>query len=880
MPKRSSLISRIYRYLIKLYPSDFRWRNETEMKHYLREAEQEEREQPWGLVRLWFALLKDLVTTLPREHWDLFVQDALYALRWLCRSPAFACTAVLTLALAIAANASIFSVVQAVLIRPLPYAAPDELVLLRSELPRIGLSDNWLSEPEVLDLRNRSRLFSEFAVFRSNRVSVAAGESIEALTAGLASANFLDFLGVSPELGRGFQANEEEPNGPPVAILSHDFWMRQFGGDRRVLGHTILVEGRSVNIVGVTPETFRPQFPRRTGLASTFDLWLPYQVEYQRQDRDSHGVTVLGRMEPGVSLREAQAELNTIAAQLREQWYEKTGFLLHAYALHADLTAPARVPLLVLSGSVLIVLLITCANLANLLLARNSVRSREIAIRVALGARATRLARQVLTESLTLASLGALSGLALTALALPLLKALIPGRTPGIESIALDGRVLGFTLGCSLLSCLVFSLAPILQASCQNRHLHRNLSQRDGSSDSGQFLRRLLIVSEVALAFVLLVAGGLLFQTLQALHQARIGYHPEGVLAFQLDLPLSSYNRDQVVPFFDELQARISSLPGVLAVGANMQLPLSGSYWSGTDTFYETTNGLSDQRREHFEVDQRVITPGYFRALGTALRRGRPFDWSDTRDSPPVVIIDETLAERVWPGVDPIGKRMARGPDPAQPYFFEVVGVVEHQRYQDLRSDGRPQVYYAESQLRFNSLSWVVKSGGDPLELVSPIRSLVREMDPDLPLDRVRRMSALVSEALAPIRFTLELLALFAGIGLFLAGLGVFGVVNYSVGQRTKEIAIRMALGAPLSGVLKGTFWQALELAGMGVLMGAVASLGVNRLLEGLIWGVSPHDSLTLFNVGVLCFGLALLASLFPALRAARVDPVAALRGE
>ncbi len=880
MTRKLSPSARIYRALIRLYPSDFRWHHETEVQRFFQEAEVEERQHRWGLFRLWSAMLSDLVTTLPREHWAMLSQDIRYSLRSMYRNPGFSGTAILTLAVVIAANSAIFSVVHAVLILPIPYPDPEQITLLRTDLPLIGLSDNWLSEPEVLDLRARARLFSQFALLVSNRVTLATEQSAVPLTAGLVSANFLDFLGGVPAQGRLFKPEEELPNGPAVALISHQLWMRRFGGDTNILGRVLRLDGRSVTIVGVTPDRFQPEFPVRTRLPSRFDLWLPYQVNYQEQDRHSHFITVLGRLQPGVSLAEAQSELDAIAAQLSDVWYAKTGFGLRAIPLHDDLTAEARPALLLLMAAVLLVLLITCSNVANLLLARNSVRSREIAIRAALGARTTRLARQIFTESLILTSLGGAFGLGLTFLALPMLLSLSPQDLPGIDSVTLNNTVLGFTLGCCGLAALLFSMAPLLQTSRQNRVLSRHLGSRDGSSDRGQGLRRMLIVSEVALAFVLLVAGGLMFQTLRALDQEELGYQPEGVFSFQVSLPSSKYSRDESAPFFEELERRIGSIPSVLAVGANMQLPLSGSSWSGTDTFYETTNGLSDQRKEHFEVDQRVVTPGYFRAMGTALKGGRFFSLQDNRASLPVVLIDETLAERVWPGADPVGKRMSRGADPEQPFFFEVAGVVEHQRYHDLGSDGRPQVYFAQNQLRFDSLTLVVKSVEDPSKLLEPIRSLVREMDPDLPIEAVSSLTETTDRALAPTRFTLTLLSLFAAIGLFLAAIGLFGVINYTVRQRTREIAIRIAMGARSGSVVAEAVRSAVRLAGLGTLLGCVASLGVTRFLESLLFGVSSRDSLTFLVVASICIGLAILASVFPAFRAARIDPVVALRNE
>ncbi|MCZ6917964.1 MAG: ABC transporter permease [Gemmatimonadetes bacterium] len=913
-PFADRIAVRLYRLALHLYPAKFRADFGPEMMQHFTDGVREARStrRTVGLARVCGETAVDLVRSLRREWMSWLrpdrrfthrlgnhpregikerlarpmtgiLKDLQYAFRTLRREPVFTIVAVLTLGLGIGASTTIFSVVNGVLLKPLQYSDPDRLVVIYTDLPKIGLFKVWSSGPEILDYRDQSHLFEHVAYVRGGGGLTMTGEGDAEQVSGMfLSWDVLPMLGVTPALGRLPAQEEDVPNGPLTTMLSYEFWERRFGSDPDIVGRTLVLAGNGYTIIGVMPTGFTLNLPGNFRVPPTADLWIPSQTDLVQWGRHNHGLVPIARLAPGVTPELAVTEAKVIGARLNAEHYdETTGFNLHVYGLHDDLVQKSRPALFALLAAVGFVLLIACANVANLILARGTVREKELALRAALGAARSRIVRQILTESTVLAVLGAAAGLALAAGGMRWLKVLNPANLPRLETISLNGTVLAFTVGASVLTAFLFGLAPALQITAPD--IHESLKDGGRSHSAGRVRNRMrgaLVVSEVALSLVLLIGAGLMIRSFMLLYQVPPGFDPANTVTFQVTLSSSKYSAAQRAPFFQQLEERIAGLPGVEAVGAVHALPLSGVWgWSGPSTFYETTNGR-EANRDYFEVDRRVITPGYFRAMGTRLLAGRFLDERDDRDGIPVAVIDETLAQRVWPDADPIGKRMAHGDNPDNPTFIEVVGVVEHLRHHQLDAVGREQVYYPESQRRFGSLVMVVRAERDPLTLVAGIRNELRSLDPDIPAYNVGTMEGYVTQAVAPTRFNLVLLGVFAGVGLLLTVVGIYGVIAYSVGQRKQELGIRRALGAQHRDVVSIVLRQGMALTLTGVGIGLVGALAVTRFARSLLFEVTATDPLTYAGVGLLLIGVSALACYLPARKAGNVDPMVALRAQ
>jgi putative ABC transport system permease protein len=822
---------------------------------------------------------------------EFLLNDIRYALRTLTRSPAFAAVAVITIALGIGANTAIFSVVNAVLLRPLPYEQPDRLVYVWGELRNRNI-EYWPASPfDLRDFREQGTLFESFAGIFTGQTSLTGGDGdpIQVEFAGV-TPNFLSVLGVRPAVGRDFVPDDAAPIGddvdpdaaPPTAVLlSHGLWLRRFGGDSTVVGRTFEIGGNAVEIVGIMPRGFEFLVPAGTGLSSNIDLWFAPRIDFDNWPTRANVIfSVFGRLKPGVSVAQAQSQMDGIAARIREedQLSETSGYYLRVTPMQEDVTKHVRPLVLALLGAVGFVLLIACANVSNLLLVRASARQREVAIRAAVGGDRLQLIRQMLVESGVLALLGAAVGLVLAWGGIRTLFALRPEDLPRIDSVGIDPLVLLFTVAAALGAALLFGSIPALQASKPD--LADQLSDRGYTTTRGRqrLLRNGIVVFEVALSFVLLIGAGLMLRSFVELQRVRPGFDPKGVLTFQIQLPGSRYPEAEQRANFDRLLTdRIEGLAGVESVSAAFPLPLDGTFFAGR---YGTEEALTDET-SYGQADYRIVLPGYFETMGTRLLAGRTFNEADFADSAAVVVIDRRLAQLTWPNESPVGKRMLIRVTTNDAQWVEVIGVVEHQRSQTLAADGRETVYFTTRYVGDpGALIYIVRSAVAPTRLTDQIRALVAEMDPLLPLANVRTLEDYVGEAMAPTRFALILIGVFGVIALALAAVGLYGVIAYVVRQRTAEIGIRMAFGAEASGILGLVLRQGLVLTALGLAVGLLAAFWVTRFMASLLVGVAPSDPLTFAVIAVLFVPIATAACLLPARRAARVDPVVALREE
>ena len=827
------------------------------------------------------------------------LQDTRYAARMLRKNPGLTVVAALSLSLGIGAVSTIFSFINGTMLRPLPYKDPERLVILDETALKRGVSSMNVSFPNFLDWRAQNKSFEDIGCYTTGGFAIGAGGSSthpgvgpmnaepEMLQGAFVSEGTFEVLGIAPILGRTFTAEEDQPDHDLVVILSYSLWQRRFGGDPNVLGQTVLLNNRPRVVIGVMPKGF--QFPE------VAEAWGPLALTPKQFTRTDHGLDSIARLKPGVTLQQAQAEMISVAASIEEQNpVTNEGLSVNVIDLRESLVGDYKKALLILLGVVGFVLLIACVNVANLLLARATSRQKEIAIRAALGANRKRIFRQLLTESLLLGVISGVIGFVLAMWGMDLLLAAIPIDIPFWMRFDLDGRVVGFTAACSFLTGFVFGTVPALEDS--NPDLNETLKEggRGAGTSGRQRLRNALVVGEIALSMVLLVGAGLMMRSFIGLQHVNSGIKPEGVLTLNIGLPGAKYkSAEQRLTFFQQMLDRVRALPGVQSAATNSGLPLSGSNW-GRSLTVEGFPVLSVG--EAPMINHCVISPDYFKTMGIPILKGRDFNERDRAPekgsqvavrgeaqpgaSNGVTIIDERLAREYWPDQDPIGKRIRFGPPEDNEPWHTIVGVVGDVRHERLDASTRMSVYLPHAQVPIGGSRLVIRTDGRPESLINAVRAQVRGLDADLPITRVMPMTEVIARSVWKERLYTALFGVFAAVALILATVGIYGVMSYAVTQRTREIGLRMALGAQRGDVLKLVVGHGVLITATGLAAGVAAAIALTRLMSSLLFSVTATDPITFIAVSVILAGVALTACFVPARRAARVDPMVALRYE
>jgi putative ABC transport system permease protein len=915
MKRTDVVVLALYRVLLRLYPPTFRARWGAEQLRTFRAQRRALAEASAGArARHTCGALADLIysacaerlvrlrssntpeaAALRRENrrlsmWENLARDLRQAVRGLLRSRAFAVVAILTIALGVGANTAIFSVVRAVLLRPLPYSDPDRLMLVWAQMLNRNILRFPESPPDLKDMRDQTQLFERLEAALTFGLALTGDDADPAqIQVGGVTPGFLTMLGARPAHGRLFQDEDgiAPPQGTPpqnvpptMVVLSDQLWRARFGADPGVVGRSIQLDGQRAIVVGVLEPGFALYMPPTAGMSDRIDAWSALRIDFVNAPRNNVFLRVVGRLKPGVTVTQAQTEMKGIAERIKAaspRW-QASGYTIDVVPLHQDLTREVRPIVLALLGAVGFVLLIACANVSNLLLVRGSAREREMAVRAALGASRGRLLAQVLVESLVLALLGAALGILFASAGIRLLLALQPGDLPRIATVQIDGGVLAYTAAATLSAVLIFGLLPALQTVRPD--LSRSLKERSVSAGTRRqgLLRGGVVVLEVALSLVLLIGAGLMLRSFAALRNVDPGFDTENVLTFGVPLGFTRYTTTlQRWQFGRELRAQIAALPGVQFVSAANPLPLAGQTFNGPYGPIEAVNDPTLVR----QADIRVIAPGYFETMGTRLLQGRTFTEADMADSTEAVIVDRVLAEKLWPGESAVGKQIALRFWTADMIRVPVIGVVEHQRNGSLATEGRETLYYPDRLIGgWNTLSYVVRTTGDPMRAVAPIRQRLAALDSLLPMSDVRTMQSYVDEAMGGTRFALVSIGVFGVTALVLAFVGLYGVLAYAVRLRTAEIGVRMAFGAERSTILRMVVGQGLRLAAAGTVAGLLAARLLTRVLQSQLVGVAPTDSFTFLSVAAGFLAMAALACAVPALRATRVDPLVALREE
>lgn len=815
-------------------------------------------------------------------------------------SPAFAATAIVTIALGIGASTAIFSVTDAVLLRPLPYRDQDRLVLAISDLKKRDVKDFPFANADFMDLRSgAARSFDEFGAVLTGRIIMPRDDGTpEQIRVATVTPNFFRLLGARVAIGRDFEESDGQPQPPApppgtapaatapprlptIAILSYEYWQRRYGGNSAVLGHGMLGAKGGPLIVGVLAPGFELLFPPSSNLERLPDAWYAARLNYDGSANARNGVSlhVIGRLRQGVSLDRAQAEARIVASQLRRNFpiKETSGFDIRVEPMHKFLVTEVRPTILALLGAVIFLLLIACANVANLMLVRASLRERELAVRTALGGSRWRLVRQMLTETLFIAGLGALLGLALAWAGIRALLAIAPANLPRLESIAINPAVLGFSAVAALVAAGIFGLAPALRASRPDVMHVLRASGRTSGLGGARLLRNSVVVAEVALSFVLLIGSGLMVRTFIALQRIDPGYDPHNMLTFALLGGRRGNVPQQRGAFIRDLQQRIRAVPGVQSATGAFPFPLTGGFspirWGQEDALADPTKFQA--------VDFQLVLPGYFETLRTPLIAGRTFTDDDNAPERKVVIIDEFLAAKAFPHQSAVGKRILIRIQTPEPEWVQVIGVVAHQRQTSLADPGREQIYFTDGFVGYGALrTWAIRTTGNPAKYSDAIRAAVVKFDPQILMTEIQPLETLVTQAQASTRFSLLLIGVFAIIAALLAGVGLYGVLSTVVRQRTAEIGVRMALGAAPGSIFNLVVGHGLRLSAAGVAVGLLAALVLTRVMTSMLVGVKANDPATYAMMAMVFFAIAALGSWLPARRAAGLDPTVALREE
>jgi len=806
-------------------------------------------------------------------------QDLRQGARSLFKQPTFTIVAVIALALGIGANTAIFSVVNAVLLQSLPYRDADRLVSVWEHSRRSGNAQNVINMGNFFDWKEQNRVFEDMAAFFDQTANLTSGGEPEAIPSQIATTSLFNILGVNPILGRAFTPDDGKPGQPGVVVLSFGLWQRRFGGDPQVVGRKLILNGNEATVIGVMPADFTWHVKGGSMTRKMAEVWSPWQVGEQTRQRRGRFASAVARLKPGVAFEQARAEMNAIGSRLEQQYNEfNANWGVNVVPLRTQFTGEIRLALLVLLGAVGMVLLIACVNVANLLLVRAAGRQREVAVRAALGANRGRIVRQLLTESLLLAGLGGLAGLALAWRLTDLLVSLAPPDLLNLPQVKINAAVLGFTMGLSLLTGVIFGLVPAFEAT----RLNLTESLKEGGKNIGggtrsHRLRNSLVIAEVALALVLLVCAGLLIRSFARLQSVDPGFNAQNMLTMRVGLPGQKYDNDRKrINFFRQAIAQMQSLPGVESVGAVNFLPFAAPH-AGTLVEIEG--------RPKLPPGQGLVTGvmssdmNYFRTMQIPLKRGRLFTEQEATEMRHVVVINEAFARTNFPNEDPLGKRVViYMKDDNQP--CEIIGIVGDSKHMNLDAEVKPMSYWPHPELAYQGMTFVIRTRGDAAAVTSSARNVIRTLDPEQPVANIRAMESLIGTSVARARFNTLLLTIFAVVALLLAGVGIYGVMAYSVAQRTHEIGVRMALGARATDVLRLVVRRGMTLALGGVAIGVAASFALTRLMKTLLFNVSVTDPLTFIGIPLLLAVVALLACLIPARRAAKVDPMVALRCE
>lgn len=878
-PEKKSLASRAYRALLKLFPFDFRGDFGEEMEEVFHEqrADAQKSKGKFGLLRLWWETVLDIFRTAPREHAAMLRQDGGYAIRMMRKNPAFTIAAVLTIALGIGANTAIFSVVYGVLLKPLPYGNGDELVHLKQVASRVAPQGNFpFSEKEKLDFEAQTKTLSGVAEYHS-MAFILIGDEPQRVQTGVVSPHFFDLFQIRPILGRGFTAEDDKHGaGEGVLMLTYRFWQRSFNGDRSIINRKFQMNNRPHIVIGVLPPL--PGYPDEN------DVYMPVShcpfrsAQQTRENRNGRMVNLYARLKPGATLEQARAEAATIASRLEKEYPQSypanLGYTASADEVRRELTQDARLTFTVLLGTAGFVLLIACANVANLALARVLRREREIGIRAAMGASRTRLVRQLLTESAILSLLGGALGLAIAWSGQSMLVQFASRFTPRADEITMDATVLLFTLGVSLLSGLIFGALPAL-SSAENVSAALREGGRTTGSVGRHRARGVLLVSQVAFSFVLLIGAGLMMRSLVKLLQVNPGFSTENVLAARVALNFTKYNTpDLSRAFFRTLQEKLEGQPGIVSVGITSNYPMMPGAQPGNQRVLLEGQTAADP--DIRTADPRVASPGYFRTIGMPLVSGRWFTPQDQPDSPPVAIVNQAFAQKFFPGEDAVGKRISTNLGNA---WMEIVGVVADVRHYGPGQAVAAEVYRPLEQIGFSNRV-LLRSSGSAIAMAEVLRRVVREIDPHQPVEQFRTLEQARSDSIANPRLTASLMGLFAGLALLITITGIAGVMVLSVNQRTHEIGIRMALGASPGKVLRMVMGQGLLLVIAGLAIGVFGALWLTKLMTQLLFAVEPTDVVTFVGVSAVLLLCAAIACWLPARRAATIDPMIALRTE
>ena len=827
------------------------------------------------------------------------LKDFVYAGRTLRKAPVFAVTAVITIALGIGASTAIFSVANAVLLRPLPYRDADGLVVAAGDMKKRDVKDFPFSNADYFDLRDGAqRSFEEFGAVRTNRAVLPRddGAPEQVMFAGVTT-NFFRLMGAGIVAGRDFDAADGEPQAavppapaqgtapaappplPTIAILSYEYWQRRYGGNRAILGHGLLGAKGGPLVVGILAPGFELLFPPSSNVDRLPDIWTALRLPYDNANRNNVSLHVVARLKPGISLDHAQSEADVVAAELRRKWpiHETSGFAIRLEPMHTFLVEEVRPAILALMGAVLFLLLIACANVANLLLVRTSLRQRELAVRTALGGSRWRLIRQVLAEAAMLAALGAILGLALAWAGIHELLAIAPSNLPRLETIGIDPRVLAFTTVAALAAAALFGIAPALRASRPDVMHVLRASGRTSGLGGGALFRNIVVIAEVALSFILLIGSGLMVRTFIALQSVDLGYNPHHLLAILMLGGRRGTMPQQRAAFTRQLRDHLRSLPGVEAVTAAFPFPLTGAFspirWGKEEALADNTKFQA--------VDFQIVLPGYFEAMHTPLIAGRTFTDDDNAPERKVVVIDQFLAAKAFPREPAVGKRILTRINTPEPEWVEIIGVVGHQRQTSVADPGREQIYFTDGFLGHGVVGWwAIRTTGDPAGYTDAIRTDLRKFDPQLLLNEVHPMEALVTRAQSSTRFSLLLIGVFAIIAALLAGVGLYGVLSTVVRQRTAEIGVRMAVGAGPRRIFNLVVGHGLRLSAVGIVLGVLGALALTRVIASMLVGVRSSDPATYSAMALVFLIIAFVGSWLPARRAAGLDPTAALRDE